>query len=60
MFSREFQTAFRLLLPGELAKHGVSEGMKAVTKFTSWQSIAENFFILIGPFQGHKQRHKEI
>ena len=27
--------AVRLLLPGELAKHGVSEGTKAVTKYTS-------------------------
>ena len=25
----------RLILPGELAKHAVSEGTKAVTKFTS-------------------------
>eukprot|EP00357_Protocruzia_adherens_P035738 CAMPEP_0115007848 /NCGR_PEP_ID=MMETSP0216-20121206/21494_1 /TAXON_ID=223996 /ORGANISM="Protocruzia adherens, Strain Boccale" /LENGTH=124 /DNA_ID=CAMNT_0002375009 /DNA_START=95 /DNA_END=469 /DNA_ORIENTATION=+ len=33
--SREVQTAVRLLLPGELAKHAVSEGTKAVTKFTS-------------------------
>ncbi|XP_070406103.1 histone H2B 1/2 [Nothobranchius furzeri] len=29
--SREIQTAVRLLLPGELAKHAVSEGTKAVT-----------------------------
>ena len=35
--SREVQTAVRLLLPGELAKHAVSEGTKAVTKFTSSQ-----------------------
>jgi histone H2B len=33
--SREIQTAVRLALPGELAKHAVSEGTKAVTKFTS-------------------------
>ena len=33
--SREIQTAVRLILPGELAKHAVSEGTKAVTKFTS-------------------------
>ena len=33
--SREVQTAVRLILPGELAKHAVSEGTKAVTKFTS-------------------------
>merc|ERR1712026_230304 len=33
--SREVQTAVRLLLPGELAKHAVSEGTKAVTKFSS-------------------------
>lgn len=33
--SREIQTAARLILPGELAKHAVSEGTKAVTKFSS-------------------------
>ncbi|KAI5021748.1 hypothetical protein ZWY2020_058478 [Hordeum vulgare] len=34
--SREIQTSARLVLPGELAKHAVSEGTKAVTKFTSY------------------------
>ncbi|KFV53795.1 Histone H2B 5 [Gavia stellata] len=33
--SREIQTRRPLLLPGELAKHAVSEGTKAVTKYTS-------------------------
>ena len=33
--SREVQTAVRLILPGELAKHAVSEGTKAVTKYTT-------------------------
>ena len=33
--SREIQTAIRLLLPGELAKHAASEGTKAVTKYPS-------------------------
>ena len=33
--SREIQTSVRLTLSGELAKHAVSEGTKAVTKFTS-------------------------
>eukprot|EP00275_Glaucocystis_incrassata_P000639 EC120080.1.p2 GENE.EC120080.1~~EC120080.1.p2 ORF type:complete len:137 (+),score=32.37 EC120080.1:99-509(+) len=33
--SREIQTAVRLLLPGELSKHAVSESTKAVTKYTS-------------------------
>jgi len=31
--SREIQTSSRLILPGELAKHAVSEGTKAVTKY---------------------------
>jgi histone H2B len=35
MSSREIQTSVRLLLPGELSKHAVSEGTKAVTKYTS-------------------------
>ena len=33
--SREVQTTVRLLLSDELAKHAVSEGTKAVTKYTS-------------------------
>lgn len=36
--SREVQTAVRLLLPGELSKHAVSEGTKAVTKYSSAQA----------------------
>uniref|UniRef100_A0A3B3Z047 Histone H2B n=1 Tax=Poecilia mexicana TaxID=48701 RepID=A0A3B3Z047_9TELE len=41
--SREIQTAVRLLLPGELAKHAVSEGTKAVTKYTSSNDFFINF-----------------
>lgn len=33
--ARDIQTAVRLILPGELAKHAVSEGTKAVAKFGS-------------------------
>ena len=33
--SREIQTTLRLLLPGKLAKHAVSKGTKAVTKYAS-------------------------
>ena len=33
--SREVQTAVRLILPGELSKHAVSEGTKAVTKYST-------------------------
>ena len=36
--SREIQTAVRLLLPGELSKHAISEGTKAVTKYNSSRS----------------------
>jgi len=32
--SREIQTAVRLILPGELSKHAISEGTKSVTKFS--------------------------
>ena len=34
MSSREVQAAVKLVLPGELAKHAVSEGTKAVSKFS--------------------------
>jgi len=33
--SREVQTAVRLIVPGELRKHAVSEGTKAVTKYNA-------------------------
>jgi len=33
--SREIQTSVRLILPGELSKHAISEGTKSVTKFSS-------------------------
>ncbi|KAI6179937.1 Histone H2B [Aphelenchoides besseyi] len=32
--SREIQTSIRLVLPGELSKHAMSEGTKAVSKYT--------------------------
>jgi histone H2B len=33
--AREIQSAVKLLLPGELAKHAIIEGAKAVNKFVS-------------------------
>lgn len=38
MSSREVQTAVRLLLPGELAKHGINEASKALAKFQSMRA----------------------
>lgn len=35
MSSREIQSAVRLSMPGELSKHAISEGTKAVSKYTS-------------------------
>ena len=37
--SREVQSAVKLILPGELARHAVSEGTKAVTKYIQQWSI---------------------
>ena len=34
--SREIQSATRIVFPGELAKHAISEGTKAVIKYTSY------------------------
>jgi len=31
--SREMQSAVKLILPGELAKHAISEGTKAINKY---------------------------
>lgn len=40
--AREVQTAVRLIFPGELAKHAVSEGMKAVNKYAKWLEDKDN------------------
>ena len=40
LISRDIQTAVRLILPGELAKHAVSEGTKAVHKYMASQGRA--------------------
>ncbi|XP_059066184.1 uncharacterized protein LOC131857535 [Cryptomeria japonica] len=34
--SRQVETAVKFVLPGELAKHAVLEGSKAVTKFSTY------------------------
>ncbi|XP_039151096.1 uncharacterized protein LOC27207587 [Drosophila simulans] len=52
--SREIQTAVRLLLPGELAKHAVSEGTKAVTKMTGRGKGGK------GLGKGGAKRHRKV
>ena len=54
--SREIQTAVRLLLPGELAKHAVSVGSKAVTKYTSRIPLATHSV----PTKGRSPAHHQI
>lgn len=41
MTLREIQTSVKLLLPEELAKHAISEGTKAVTKYTIAKEITK-------------------
>jgi hypothetical protein len=41
--SREIQTSVRLILPGELAKHAISEGTKSVTS----KLISKHFHSLV-------------
>ncbi|KAI9528669.1 hypothetical protein NQZ68_018907 [Dissostichus eleginoides] len=55
--SREIQTAVRLLLPGELAKHAVSEGTKAVTKYTSSNGRGKGGK---GLGKGGAKRHRKV
>ncbi|EEB93403.1 hypothetical protein MPER_07943, partial [Moniliophthora perniciosa FA553] len=43
--SREIQTSVRLILPGELAKHAISEGTKSVTKYSAGTKILEAWAI---------------
>lgn len=37
--SREMQTSVKLILPGELAKHAVSEGTKAFAKYSEGRTV---------------------
>ncbi|KAM5298347.1 histone H2B type 1-L-like [Ctenodactylus gundi] len=57
--SREIQTAVRLLLPGELANHSVSEGSKAVTKYTSSSGPARCDPNPKGSYQSHLHSHRK-
>ena len=43
--SREIQTAVRLILPGELSKHAISEGTKSVTKVCGNRSVLCSFYL---------------
>lgn len=45
--SREIQTALRLVMPGELVKHAVSEGTKAITNLQAL--ILCNFWLVMVP-----------
>ena len=45
--SRDIQTAVRLWFPGELAKHAVSEGTKAVTKFQTAGDVDEDLSLRV-------------
>ncbi|KAM4024126.1 histone H2B 1.1-like [Anomaloglossus baeobatrachus] len=56
--SREIQTAVRLLLPGELAKHAVSEGTKAVTNSPSGPSGRGKGGKGLG--KGGAKRHRKV
>lgn len=49
--SREIQTSVRLILPGELAKHAISEGTKSVTKVNfrlplTYSTLISSFLVL--------------
>ena len=62
--SREVQTAVRLVLPGELAKHAVSEGTKAVTnppplKFFNFGNVI-CYFKLCSSNKHNKKKPKKM
>jgi histone H2A len=57
---REIQTAVRIILPGELVKHAVSEGTKAVTKYDGAKrrkvkgTLASKAGIVVPPVRARK------
>ena len=59
--SREIQTAVRLLLPGELAKHAASKGTKAVTKYNISKKTTTPFQQeIVEKFCSHLLKTKKI
>ncbi|KAM3912568.1 histone H2B type 1-O-like [Leptodactylus fuscus] len=58
--SREIQTSVRLLLPGELAKHAVSEGTKAVTNLSAAQKMSGRGKGGKGLGKGGAKRHRKV
>lgn len=44
--SREIQTSVRLILPGELAKHAISEGTKSVTSESTFTMTTSHYLTL--------------
>ncbi|TRZ10707.1 hypothetical protein HGM15179_016405 [Zosterops borbonicus] len=55
--SREIQTAVRLLLPGELAKHAVSEGTKAVTNLVAVGLLGQQHGLDVGQHAALRDGH---
>ncbi len=48
---KQIKAAVQLLLPGELARHAVSEGNKAVTKFSHWEDLITLSWLIELKFQ---------
>jgi histone H2B len=53
--SREIQTSVRLILPGELAKHAISEGTKSVTKVSS---LTPSSYLLVHTWLSSSRAHQ--
>lgn len=59
--ARDIQSAVRMIIPGELAKHAVSEGTKAVTKYKNVKDerLAEDFLVK-GDFNNKGKRKEAL
>ncbi|XP_078405865.1 histone H2B type 1-L-like [Cetorhinus maximus] len=59
--AREIQSAVRLMLPGELAKHTVSKGTKVLTKYTNSVSVDHSKdYTCLNQDQGEKSSASKI
>lgn len=56
--SREIQTSVRLILPGELAKHAISEGTKSVTKVCLLNVVSIAYVLIGGSSSPARERSK--
>ena len=58
--SREIETACRLIIPGELAKHALSEGTKCVVRCSYWFPFPKNYQLNLEEIFGEEEAKQHL